>query len=149
MAACVCAWVGCLCSSWPRMMPGAAPTASSCSKAASSSACGPCLMCSYCTSRGLDRYCSNNTAFSTPSNSHTENCVQSFLFCFCNGSFSLARLFPIFGLPSVSVPCFVLSMFSHCHSVLPGDQSPACLRGRCSASSADWVLCLLLCPVGG
>ena len=47
----------CLCSSWPRTMPGAVPTASSCSRAASSSACGPCRMCSYCTSRGSARYC--------------------------------------------------------------------------------------------
>ncbi|KTG34433.1 hypothetical protein cypCar_00003868 [Cyprinus carpio] len=44
---------------WPQMMPGAAPIAGNCNKGGSNSACGPCRMFSYCTSRGLDRCCSN------------------------------------------------------------------------------------------
>lgn len=46
----------CVCFSWPQTMPGAVPTASSCSRAALSSASGRCRMCSYCISRGSDRY---------------------------------------------------------------------------------------------
>ncbi|KTF72970.1 hypothetical protein cypCar_00027527 [Cyprinus carpio] len=48
---------------WPQMMLGAAPIAGNCNRGRSNSACGPCRMFSYCTSRGLDRCCIDQITF--------------------------------------------------------------------------------------